>query len=135
VESNAQVMPIPPPAPGTINGNNEENVKDDNTPPSVEFLTDELKEGKNVLKVKVTDESLIELKEVRYVRDGMIRSTDLVKDQNNIYKALITVKVPSAIVEIKVGDEYGNKENVAKSFTVIPQPDLFSFLWKLLKNP
>ena len=127
-------MPIPPPAPGTIDANNRENVSNDNKPPNIEFLTYDLKEGKNVLKVKVTDESTIELKEVRFVRDGMIRSTDLVRDQNDLYKALITVKAPSAIVEIRVGDEHKNNAIMAKLFTVVPQPNPFSSLWNFLNN-
>lgn len=126
--ANAQLIPFPPPAPApnTMGNNDREQTEVDMYPPHIEVLTSDLKQGKNVIKVKITDESTIELREIRYVHDGKIRSTDLVKDQNNIYKGLITAKPPSAVVAINAGDIYGNKATMTKLLTVLSPSDLLS---------
>lgn len=134
LQSNAQIIPIPPPAPEIKRENNRDTIKSDNSPPHIEVLTTELRQGKNVIKVEITDESSIKSREVRYVHDGWIRSTDLVKDQNNIYKALVTVEPPSAVVVINAEDIYENKVSIAKLLSVTFPPDLFSQIWDFLNK-
>jgi LysM repeat protein len=132
LQANAQLIPVPPPAPNTIVDNNEEQAQNDKHPPHIEVLTTELKQGKNVIKVKITDESTIELREIRYVHDGKIRSAELVKDQNNIYKGLVTAKPPSAVVVINAGDIFENKATMTKLLSVLSPSDLFSQILNFL---
>jgi hypothetical protein len=130
-QASSQIISVPPPAPEIKKENNKEGTELDANPPQIEILTTELKQGKNVLKVKVTDASAIQLREVRYVHDGSITSTELVRGQNNIYKALVIVDPPSAVIVINVGDIYKNKVSLAKLFSVTASSDLFSQLQRL----
>jgi hypothetical protein len=128
LKADAQLIPVPAPAPApnTMDNSDKKQTEADTYPPHIEVLTADLKQGKNVFKVRITDESTLELREVKYVHDGKISSTDLAKDQNNIYKGLITAKPPSAVVVINVGDIYGNKATATKLLTVHSSPDLIS---------
>src|SRR5918995_477760 len=64
----------------------------DRAPPVIEILTTELHEGKNVFKVRITDESSLRTREVKYVHDGQLRVDGLFRDQNNVFKALIDIQ-------------------------------------------
>ena len=90
----AQSIPmVPPPFPE--NSPQEERiVENDRAPPKVEILTTELHEGKNVFEVRITDESSLRTREVKYVHNGQLRIEGLFRDQNNVYEALIDIEAP-----------------------------------------
>jgi hypothetical protein len=72
---------LPPPFPE--NSPQEERiVENDRAPPQIEILTTELHEGKNVFKVRITDESSLRTREVKYVHNGQLRIDGLFREQN-----------------------------------------------------
>jgi translation initiation factor 1 (eIF-1/SUI1) len=125
-EISSQLIPIPPPSPSIEMTDKNDKTKNDRMPPMIKILTNEIKHGKNVFKVNIVDESHIQLREIRYIYEGNIRTEGLVKDNNDIYKGLIDVKGPSAVIIINAGDEYGNKAKVSKVFEIKQSQDLFS---------
>jgi len=129
----AQLMPIPPPMPDTKMVQNVQQGKDDHKPPVIEVLTKDLKQGKNVFKVKITDASGIGLREVKFVQNGAIRIADLVKDYDNVYKTIVTVQPPSAVIVINVEDGNGNRATSGNSFNVAVTTDIFSQIWNFFK--
>jgi hypothetical protein len=93
---------LPPPFPE--NSPQEERiVENDRAPPQIEILTTELHEGKNVFKVRITDESSLRTREVKYVHNGQLRIDGLFREQNNVYKALIDIQSPSRVVMVTAG--------------------------------
>lgn len=125
IETNAQMVPLPPstqlsmgqPAkntsnPSVINGNRTASS------PVVEFLTNSLVEGKNVVKLKITDKSALLYAELRYVQNGQIVTTGLLKDPDDVYKALIDVHTPSALLVANAVDVNGKKVSMVKEFDV-----------------
>jgi hypothetical protein len=132
--SESQLMPVPPPAPDSTEQVQDKGTSNDTMPPLVNFLTTELYAGKNVLKVNVTDDSGLRLREVRFVHEGKIESQDLVYDGNNVYKGLINVSPPSAVIVVNVNDVYGNKASYSKSFPVKQFPDIFTEMFNRLIN-
>ena len=77
--ASAQFVPLPPPSPSTSSSSTEKNdlPPDDHKVPIVEVMTSNLKPGKNVFKVKLTDESGIQLGDIKYVHNGKLRSSIL----------------------------------------------------------
>jgi hypothetical protein len=131
--SEAQLVPLPPPAPDIIPEQTQnQNTSQDNVPPVIQFVTTELADGKNVLKVNVTDSSEIRLREVSFVDDGEIRTETLVYEGNNIYKALVDVNPPSAVVVISVDDVAGNEASLAKSIPVKESQSIISRILDML---
>lgn len=133
-EVSSQLIPIPPPGPSIEMGDKNDKFKNDRTPPIIKILSNELRQGKNVFKVNIIDESHIQLREIRYVYEGNIRTEGLVKDNNDVYKGLIDVKGPSAVIIINAGDEYGNKAKVTKVFEIKQSQDLFSKIVEYFSN-
>lgn len=118
-------IPIPPPFPG--NGNSEVKVaENDRAPPHIEILTDKLTEGKNVFQVRITDDSSLRIREVKFVQNGQLKTEGLFKDQNDVYKALIDVHLPSRIVMVTAGDVNGNIATAFKEYDVAPSQDFLS---------
>jgi hypothetical protein len=122
----AQSFPmLPPPFPE--NSPQEERiVENDRAPPQVEILTTELHEGKNVLKVRITDESSLRTREVKYVHDGQLRVDGLFRDQNNVYKALIDIEPPSRIVVVTAGDANGNIVSDFREYQITESQDILT---------
>jgi hypothetical protein len=129
-EAIAQIVPLPPPAPDAVTPAPTDNLRaegpKDTASPHIEFLTTELKEGKNVFKVNITDESELRLREIRFVDDGKIKTVDLVRDRGTIYKGLISVNRPSAVIVVNIDDVYGNKATLVKSLPVIAADNILS---------
>jgi hypothetical protein len=129
-KANGQFIPLPPPAPDTVAPSSTDNLQTkgpkDTTSPQIEFLTTELREGKNVFKVNITDDSDIRLREIRFVENGKINTVDLVRDQGTVYKGLISVNGPSAVIVVNIDDIYGNKATLAKSIPVLPPNNILS---------
>jgi hypothetical protein len=122
----AQSFPmLPPPFPE--NSPQEERiVENDRAPPWVEILTTELHEGKNVFKVRITDESSLRTREVKYVHDGQLRIDGLFRDQNNVYKALIDIDPPSRIVVVTAGDANGNIVSDFREYQITESQDILT---------
>jgi hypothetical protein len=120
---NAQLIPLPPPSLGPKATNSHlkpgQTENNNNTSsPLIEFLTTSLIEGKNVLEVKITDKSDIKRAETEYVRNRNLVTQELVRDPNNVYKALIDVHPPSAVIVINAFDINGQKASVVKQLNV-----------------
>jgi hypothetical protein len=121
----AQAIPLPPPIPNFGTSNELVYAEDDQEPPVIEVITTELKAGKNVFQVRITDDSTIQLREVRFVQDGKIISQGLNRDQNDIYKALIDIQPPAKIVVVNAGDVYGQITTVVKEYEISESSSFF----------
>jgi hypothetical protein len=122
----AQSIPmVPPPFPE--NSPQEERIApNDRAPPQIEILTTELHEGKNVFKVRITDESSLRTREVKYVHDGQLRVDGLFRDQNNVFKALIDIQAPSRVVMVTAGDANGNLVSDFREYEIAKSQDIFT---------
>ena len=105
---------------------------DDRKPPHVEVITTHLNQGKNVLIVKITDESFIMSRQVKYVHDGRIAFADLARDHDNVYYALINVEPPSSIVEIDVIDSANNRAIKVEEIPVGPPANFYDIVGRVL---
>jgi hypothetical protein len=133
-QASAQSIPLPPPFPGSDVSEEETKDANDRDPPEIEILSTELREGKNVFKVRIADESSLHIREVKYVYDGQLRTDGLFRDQNNVYKALIDMHPPSRIVVVTAGDANGNIDSVHKEYEVSASQDLFSQIIDMLSQ-
>ena len=122
----AQTIPLLPPPFPENNPDEERLAENDRTPPHIEILTTELHEGKNVFKVRITDESSLQTREVKYVHNGQLRVDGLFRDQNNVYKALIDIQPPSRIVTVTAGDANGNMASDFREYEITGSQDIFS---------
>lgn len=124
--ASAQSIPLlPPPIPE--NSQEEEIIaENDRAPPQIEILTTELHEGKNVFKVRITDESSLRTREVKYVHDGQLRVDGLFRDLNNVYKALIDIQPPSRVVMVTAGDANGNIVSDFREYEITKSQDIFT---------
>ena len=122
----AQTIPLLPPPFPENNPDEERLAENDRTPPHIEILTTELHEGKNVFKVRITDESSLQTREVKYVHNGQLRVDGLFRDQNNVYKALIDIQPPSRIVTVAAGDANGNMASDFREYEITGSQDIFS---------
>jgi hypothetical protein len=120
----AQLVPLPPPSPNSNTIDQTNQAPNDNKAPVIEPLTTEIKAGKNVFKVKISDESGLQLGQIKYVHDGKIVTAALVKEQNNVYKALIDIQPPSRIIVIDAEDQNGNRATVVKVYSILPGADI-----------
>ena len=120
----AQLIPLPPPSPSSNTIDKTNQAPNDNKAPVIQPLTTEIKAGKSVFKVRISDESGLQLGQIKYVHDGRIVTADLVKEQNDVYKALIDVQPPSRIIVIDAADQNGNVATVVKEYSILPGPDI-----------
>ena len=132
--ASAQSIPmLPPPFPE--NSLQEERiVENDRAPPQVEILTTELHEGKNVFKVRITDESSLRAREVKYVHNDQLRVDGLFRDQNNVYKALIDIQPPSRVVVVTAGDANGNIVSDFREYEITESQDIFTQVMDRLRH-
>src|ERR671911_419386 len=98
----------------------------DRAPPVIEILTTELHEGKNVFKVRITDDSSLRTREVKYVHNGQLRVDGLFRDQNNVYKALIDIQPPSRVVMVTASDANGNIVADFREYEINETQDIFT---------
>ncbi len=129
--ASAQSIPLPPPFPES---SLEETriAENDRTPPKIEILTTELAAGKNVFRVRITDDSSLQVREVKYVQDGQIKVDGLFRDQNDVYKALIDIDPPSRIVVVTAGDANGYQASTFKEYDVSRSQDVFTQIMNML---
>lgn len=131
------IFPPPPTSSDIGSSNNSAPATNDITKPEIEILTTDLKEGKNVITVRVIDESFLQTRQVKYVEEGRIKLTDLARDHGNVYHALINVRPPTSIIEIEVIDSAGNRAEITKELPVSAASyasDPLSFLIMLWNN-
>ena len=126
-----QPFPIPPPFPSGSE-QTERIAQGDKTPPKIEILTEELNAGKNVLRVRITDDSTLRVRDVRYVQDGQIKSEGLFRDQDDVYKGLIDIQPPSKIVVVTAGDSAGNIASTHREYEISSQRDIFKDIMDIL---
>ena len=122
--ASAQLMPLPPPFP---NNSAEEAIKvaaNDKDPPRIAILTKELHEGKNVFKVRISDNSSLQTREVEYVENGQLKIIGLFREHDDVYDALINIHWPSRIVMVTAGDVNGNTSTAFREYEIKPAPDL-----------
>jgi len=125
--ASAQSIPmVPAPFPESSSPEQERVAPNDRAPPVIEILTTELYEGKNVFKVRITDDSSLRTREVKYVRDGELRVDGLFRDKNNVYKALIDIHPPSRVVMVTAGDANGNIISDYKEYEITKPRDILS---------
>ncbi|HXG06658.1 MAG TPA: hypothetical protein VNI77_04950 [Nitrososphaera sp.] len=131
--ADAQSIPLPPPSPQS----SEEEVRiaeNDTTPPKIEVLTTELIAGKNVFRVRITDDSSLQVREVKYVRDGQIRIDGLFRDRDDIYKALVDIQPPSRVIVVTASDANGNIATTFKEYDIKESNDLISQITNMLSQ-
>lgn len=139
-DANAQFPPIFPPPPGSAGedgagtGDNLSATPNDRNPPKIKVVTKELREGKNVLIVEISDASHLKSRQVKYANEGKIKFSDLARDHDNVYHALITVNQPSSIIVIDVTDAAGNRATVTEEIPVGPPLTLGDLLDQLVKK-
>jgi len=131
--ASAQSIPLPPPSPGNTAGETKI-APNDREPPKIEILTTELDEGKNVFRVKITDDSSLQVREVKFVQDGQLATTGLFRDQNDVYKALIDIHSPSRVVQVTAGDANGNLASAFSEYDIKPAPDLVTQIMNALSQ-
>ena len=130
----AQLVPLPPPSPDSNTIEQTNQTPNDNKAPVIEPLTSEVKAGKNVFKVRISDESGLQLGQIKYVHDGKIVTAALVKEQNDVYKALIDIQPPSRIIVIDAEDQNGNRATVVKEYSILPGADLLKGIENFFSN-
>jgi hypothetical protein len=131
--ASAQPIPVPPPFPE----NNPEEARiaeNDKSPPKIEVLTTELHAGKNVYRVRITDDSSLAVREVKYVQNGELRTDGLYRDQNDIYRALVDIQPPSRIVVITAGDANGNVASTYREYDIVGSDDVFTQIINMLSR-
>jgi hypothetical protein len=129
--ASAQSIPLPPPSPSN-SGENTRVAPNDRAPPNIEILTTELDEGKNVFRVKITDDSSLQVRQVKFVQNGQLTSAGLFRDQNDVYKALIDIHSPSRVIEVTAGDANGNTASTFREYDIKPAPDLLTQIMNAL---
>jgi hypothetical protein len=131
--ASAQTIPIPPPFPENSPGETRA-AENDRSPPNIEILTTELHEGKNVFRVRITDDSSLIVREVKYVQNGQLKIDGLYRDQNDVYKALVDVQQPSRIVVVTAGDANGNMASTYREYDVVKSSDIFAQIMDMLSR-
>ena len=62
----AQLIPLPPPSPSSNTIDKTNQAPNDNKAPVIQPLTTEIKAGKSVFKVRISDESGLQLGQIKY---------------------------------------------------------------------
>lgn len=122
-QANSQIVPIPPPVqqPKSTPLNLEPSqAKNDTSSPTIEVVTTSLIEGGNVFRVKITDEAPVTYAQITFVQNGQLVTQGLVRDPNNVYKALIYAHLPSVVVVTSAFDVHGKTASVVKYLNVSP---------------
>ena len=131
--ASAQPIPVPPPFPE--NSPEETRIaENDKSPPKIEVLTAELHAGKNVYRVRITDDSSLAVREVKYVQNGELRTDGLYRDQNDVYRALVDIQPPSRIVVITAGDANGNVASTYREYDIVGSDDIFAQIMDMLSR-
>ena len=137
VESWGQIPTIPPPPPsngGFDRAKDLKITKGDKTPPKIEVLTQELSRGKNVVEIRIIDESDIKTKQIVFVKQGALSSTSLVEDSKDHYVGLIEALSPSTVIRVDATDAANNKATIYKQLIVTEPHDFFANFFSSLSK-
>ena len=131
--ASAQSIPLPPPS---FEGNPVETrvAENDKNPPNIEILTTELSAGKNVFRVRITDDSSLQVREVKYVSNGQLKVDGLFRDQNDVYKALVDIQPPSRIVVVTASDSSGNLATAYREYEIEKSGDMFTQIMEMFSQ-
>jgi hypothetical protein len=132
--ASAQSIPLPPPFPENSAQGATTAAANDRDPPKIEILTTELHEGKNVFKVRINDQSSLQIREIKYVQSGQLKIDGLFHEQSDVYDALINIHSPARIVTVTAGDVNGNTATVFREYEIKPAPDLLIEMTNLLSQ-
>ena len=115
-------LPIPPPLPLETSNNTVMHIAaNDHTPPSIQFLTTTLLQGKNVLKFTVHDASSIKWVYANVSQSGISRQYFAVHDlSSGGYKTLVDITGPDIRISIAASDAAGNVAVKSESFSITP---------------
>jgi hypothetical protein len=133
---NAQSIPPPPPS-SDLPAVHNDKVPNGQTPlthqsPTIQILNNDLKQGKNVLRIKIEPESGIKECTITYLHQQKPKVADCVIDHSSIYKALIDADIPSQSLKIYVKNIYGDISFYFKELDVIKEPTLLDTIWNIL---
>ena len=120
----AQLLPIPGPFQGKLS-EKDKAAANDYQSPEITIVTEKLKVGKNVFKIRISDSSNIDFCIIKYVKSGTARVADCVYDHADLYKSLVDVKSPEQRIEIHAEDGNGNSATRIVKLPVEPQPNIF----------
>jgi hypothetical protein len=130
-ESSGQFIPIPPPGPNTPNSDQSQIKGDVASAPNIEFLTQSLKQGKNVFTVKVIGGAPIDLVQIKLANNGKIVATKMEPEGKNTYKLLVDAQGPSKVIVIRAFDINGQYAEAVKIYNVQASSDLLAPLKNL----
>jgi hypothetical protein len=122
--SYAQFIPIPPPGPSSSDNQQVQIGTTEATPPTIEFMTPTLKQGKNVFSVKVIGGSPIDFVQIKEASNGKIVATKMEQESGNVYKMLIDAQGPSKVIVIRAFDVNGRYSEAVKVYDVQSSPDV-----------
>jgi hypothetical protein len=143
VKVNAQIFLLPPPPPTPDNKiRNEEKMIPNSKqyssqfqPPTIDLITKELRQGKNVIRINVISEAQINYCKIKFFKqDATLKTVDCVKDHGSMYKGLVDAKPPYQILEVHARDIYGDSTSSVKSLKVIPALPIQDQIWNLLSG-
>jgi hypothetical protein len=123
----AQLLPIPGPIQGKLS-EKDKAAANDYQPPEITIVTEKLKIGKNVFKIRISDSSNIDFCTIKYAKSGTARVADCVYDHADLYKSLIDVKSQEQRIEIHAEDGNGNSATRIVKLPVEPQPSIFQVI-------
>jgi hypothetical protein len=119
----AQFIPVPPPGPSS-SSNTQQETSPASSVPTVEFLTQSLKQGKNVFSVKVVGSAPIDYVQMKVASNGKIVATKMEPENGNIYKLLLDAQGPSKVVVIRAFDVNGRYSEAVKTYDVQASADV-----------
>jgi len=84
------------------------------TEPKITLLTQESKEGKNLILVEILNDSPLKSKQLKFAHQGQIKIINLVKQEGNVYKGLVHLTPPKNMIEVSVVD-FNDNETILES--------------------
>jgi hypothetical protein len=130
--ANGQFLPLPGPFRNGKIAESDKAAANDNHPPKISVITDSLKEGKNVLRLRIADESNIDVCTLSYTTGGIRKTTDCVRDHDDVFKALVSSSYPIQNLKIHAEDGNGNSSTMYEKINVVKQSNFFEQMWQKL---
>ena len=131
-QADAQILPLPGPFQNGKGGEKDKAASTDYQPPKISIINDGLWEGKNVLRIRIADDSNINSCTISYVKEGVPKSSDCVHDHDDVYKALISSSSPNQILELYAEDGNGNSSTKFEQLEVLKQTSFFEQIFRNL---
>jgi hypothetical protein len=127
-----QFLPLPGPFQNAKIAERDKAAASDNQPPKISVITDPLKEGKDVLRLRIADESNIDVCIISYTTVGIHKTTDCIHDHDDVYKALVRSSFPIQNLKIHAEDGNGNSSTKYEEIKVLKQSNFFEQIWQKL---